>query len=171
MTIKKDQKFSIKYILPSVAFVLTLVVISQSYMATLKESSLVSITGKVKSIIQDKYRHYKYTDDRITINLDNSIESLYFFDNRSNYFPTIMGNLDVGDTVTLLHRTKLQSRLGTGSEFKIMKIQKSHIVLYGFDKAKETFSSVGGFTTYIAIGLWLLYFFLRRPLKRQEGST
>jgi hypothetical protein len=171
MRIKQDQKFSIKYILPAVALILTLVVLSQYYMTTLNESNLVSATGKITSIIQDRYRHYKYTDDRITIYLDNSFEPFYFFDNRSNYFPTIMNNVQVGDTVTLLHRTKLQSRLGTGSEFKIMKIQKGSKVLYGFDKAKETFSNVGGFTTYVAIGLWLLYFFLRRQLKLQEGST
>jgi hypothetical protein len=51
-----------------------------------------------------------------------------------------------------------------------MKIQKGSNVLYGFDKAKETFSNVGGFGTYAAIGLWFLYFYLRRQLKRQEGS-
>jgi hypothetical protein len=171
MTIKDNQKFNIKYVLPGLAFVLTLVVISQTYMATLTENNLVSVSGKITSIIQDKYKHYKYTDDRITIKLDNVFDPLYFFDNRSDFFPTVMDNLHIGDTVTLLHRTKLQSRLGTGSEFKIMKIQKGSTVLYGFDKAKETFSNVGGFTTYAAIGLWLLYFFLRRQLKRQEGST
>ncbi|TCZ67732.1 hypothetical protein [Flaviaesturariibacter aridisoli] len=171
MRIKGNQKFNIKYVLPGLAFVLTLVVISQTYMTTLTESNLVPVSGKITSIYQDRYRHYKYTDDRITIKLDNFVEPLFFFDNRSDFFPTVIGNLHIGDTVTLLHRTKIQARLGGGSEFKIMKIQKGSNVLYGFDKAKETFSNVAGFTTYAAIVIWLLYFFLRRKLKRQEGRT
>ncbi len=170
MRIKDDQKFSIKYILPGVALILTLVVISQMYMTTLTEKDLVAVKGTITSIVQDKYRHYKYTDNRITIYLDNTYEPFYFFDDRAEYFPTMMNNLKAGDTVTLLHRTNLQARLGTGNEFKIMKIQKGSNVLYGFDKAKETFSNVGGFGTYAAIGLWFLYFYLRRQLKRQEGS-
>jgi hypothetical protein len=139
MIIKDKQKLNIKYILPGLAFVLSRVVISQTYMTTLTESSLVSVPGKITSIIQDRYRHIKYTDHRITIKLDNVVEPLYFFDNRSQFFHTVMDNMHIGDSVTLLHRTKLEARIGTGSKFKIMKIQKGSNTLYGFDKAKETF--------------------------------
>ena len=166
-----DSKFFIRYYLPGIAIILTLVVVSQTYMTMLTEKDLLTVTGNVTSIIQDKYKHYKYTDDRITINLDNSADSFYFFDNQLNYFADIIENVHIGDRITISHRTKLQAKLGTGSEFKIMKIQKGSMVLYGFDKAKESFRGVGKFGAFVVVGLWFGYFLLRRQLKRQKGST
>lgn len=166
----KNDSFSIKYVLPTIATLLTLVVMSQFYMTTLKENDLQTITGKITSIVQDKYRHYKNTDDRITIRLANSSRAFYFFDNREKFFPTIMSALKVGDTVTLMHRTKLQSLIGSGSQFNLMGIQKGQDILYPVDKALETFNNVGWFGLYTTPLLWVFYFFMRRKLKKQEGS-
>jgi hypothetical protein len=171
MTINKDQIFFIRYLLPIVTSILTLVVISQFYMTTLKQSDLLTITGKVQSIKQDRYKHYKYTDDRITIILSESVEPFYFFETNFSYFPTIMTNINIGDTITLSHRTKIQSRLGTGSEYKIMQIKKAEKLIYSFEDAKKSFKNVGSFTTYVAFGMWTLYLFLIIKLRKQKGYT
>lgn len=170
MTIKKDQEFSVKYILPAVASILTLVTVGQFYTTTITENDLRNTSGKVINIIQDKYKHHKYTDDRIRIWLDNSNNVFYFFDNRGSLFQNIKDNILVGDTVTISHRTYFQSLVGTGDEHKIMKIQKGQIILYSFAQAKETFSSVGNFSIYVALGMWIFYFFLIRNLKRQKEA-
>ncbi len=171
MAIKKDQIFYLKYFLPCIALVLTYVVVGQYYMTTLTEKDLITESGKVVSIKQDKYKHGKYTDDRITIILDNQNEPYYFFDHRADLFPIVMTNIQIGDLVTLSHRTKMQARIGTGSEFKIMKIQKGAENIYSFDRAKQTFSSVGNFTIFAAIGLWGVYFYFRNRINREKGST
>jgi len=171
MTINKDQIFFIKYLLPIVATILTLVVISQFYMTTLKQSDLVTIKGTVLSIKQDRYKHYKYTDDRITIILSESVKPFYFFETNYSYFPTIMTNVRIGDTITLSHRTRLQSMLGAGSEYKIVQIKKAAKIIYSFEDAKKSFNNVGSFTTYVAIGMWTLFLFLITKLKKQKGYT
>lgn len=170
MTIKKDQEFFVKFILPVVAFILTLITVGQFYMTTITENDLKKASGKVIDIIQDKYKHHKYTDDRIRILLDNSHNVFYFFDNRGSFFEVIKNKVSIGDTLTISHRTYFQSLVGTGDEHKIMKIQKGDTILYSFTQAKETFSSVGGFGTYVTIGMWIFYFFLIRKLKRQKEA-
>lgn len=170
MTIKKDQELFVKYILPIVASILTLVTVGQFYTTAIAEKDLKKTSGRVSSIVQDKYKHHKYTDDRIRIWLYNSSKVFYFFDNRGSLFEDIKSNVSVGDTLTLSHRTYFQSLVGTGDEHKIMKIQKGDTVLYSFEQAKETFSSVGNFNTYVTIGMWLLYFILIRKLRRQKEA-
>jgi hypothetical protein len=170
MTIKKDQEFFVKYILPVVSSILTLVTVGQFYTTTITENELRKTSGKVITIIQDKYEHHKYTDDRIRIWLENSNNVFYFFDNRGSLFQNIKSNILVGDTLTISHRTYFQSLVGTGDEHKIMKIQRGDTVLYSFAQAKETFSSVGNFGTYVTIGIWIFYFLLIRKLKRQKEA-
>jgi hypothetical protein len=64
----------------------------------------------------------------------------------------------------------MQARIGTGSEFKIMKIQKGVDIIYSFDKAKQTFSRVGNFTLFVVVGLWWGYFYFRNRIKKEKGS-
>ena len=171
MAFKKDQIFYLKYFLPCIALVLTYVVIGQYYMTTLTENDLINVSAKVVSIEQDRYKHGKYTDDRITIILDNKNDPYYFFDHRADFFPTVMAKIQIGDLITLSHRTKMQATIGTGSEFKIMKIQKGAENIYSFERAKQTFSSVGIFTIFAAIGLWGVFFYFRNRIKLEKDRT
>jgi hypothetical protein len=82
-----------------------------------------------------------------------------------------MTNVRIGDTITLSHRTRLQSMLGTGSEYKIVQIKKAAKIIYSFEDAKKSFNNVGSFATYVAIGMWTLFLFLITKLKKQKGYT
>ena len=164
-TIDKDKKFYIKYIFPLFPAVLSLVVISQTYMTTLKDTDLVANTGKVISIIKDKYHHSKYTDDRITIKLDNFSESFYFFNNHGDNFAVIMSSVNVGDSLTLFHRTKLQARFGSGSEFIIEEIKKGENYIYKLNNSTERYKNTAIFAFVGAVILWFLYFILRQKIK------
>lgn len=164
MTIKKNQEFTIKYILPAVALILTIITIGQLYTTSITENDLKETSGTVSRIMQDKYKHYKYTDDRIRIWSDNG-DIFYFFDNRDDFFKKLRDSISIGDYLTISHRTYLQSWIGTGDEHKIMKIKKGNTTLYSFDQAKETFRNTGSFGSYVTIVMWIAYVFLIRKLK------
>lgn len=167
MKISKYLEFRIKYILPFIASILTYVVIGLLYSRSLKETDLISINGKVSAIRQDTTYSNNTENLRITIKLVSNNNDFFLFDNTEDTDNPILKNVDVGDTVSILHRSKLQSIIGIGSEFQIMKIEKGKDILYSFDDAKQTFS-FGIFGILVMIGLWLLYFFLRYKLKLEK---
>ena len=119
-------------------------------------------------IKQDRYEHWKYTDDKITIILDNPNEPFYFFENRRETFPMLMWEIKQGDELTLSHRTLIQALIGTGKKSKIMKIQNGDRILYSFEESKQTFKKVGNFTIYFALGTWIIYLLLRKKLLKNE---
>jgi len=80
----------------------------------------------------------------------------------------MLQNVKVGDAVSILHRTKLQSIIGIGSECQIMKLVKDKDVLYSLDDAKQTSGMIGILGILVAIGLWLLYFYFKYRLKLQK---
>lgn len=161
----KNLKFYIKYYHPGLALLLTLITAGQFYSTKLNENDLKEVVGKVASIKKDKYRHHKYTDDRITIYIEGYSNPFYFFENNTNYFNTIMENVTVGEIISIKHRTKLQSIIGTGSEFKIFKLSKKSIVLYSFESMKKHFRDVGKFGFWVALGLWILYIWMKIKYK------
>ena len=83
MILNNKQKNFIKYFLPILASILTFVTLGQFYSSKLNESDLKEVIGKVTSIKKDRYRHHKYTDDRITIFIEGHSEPFYFFENNS----------------------------------------------------------------------------------------
>jgi len=171
MILNNEQKNFIKYFLPILASILTFVTIGQFYSSKLNESDLKEVVGKVKSIEKDIYRHHKYTDDRITIFIDGHSEPFYFFENNIKYFYNIMENITEGEIISIKHRTKFQSIIGTGSEFKILKLTKNKKVLYSFENTKENFWNVGKFTFWSSLAMWLLYAFLRIKYRFQKDNT
>lgn len=171
MILNNKQKNFIKYFLPILASILTFVTIGQFYSSKLNESDLKEVIGKVTSIKKDRYRHHKYTDDRITIFIEGHSEPFYFFENNIKYFYTIMENITEGELISIKHRTKFQSIIGTGSEFKILKLTKNKTVLYSFENTKENFWNVGKFGFWTSLAMWLLYAFLRIKYKFEKGST
>lgn len=150
----KELRFA-KFFLLTIVVILTFVVVGQYFMTTLVTDDLVKVSGQVTYLKQDRYKHYKYTDDRITILLKGHEEPFYTFDNHKDFFKKI-NEIQIGDNITLQHRTKFQSLIGTGDEFKIMQIEKNGEMVYPFDRAREQFGSVGKFTTYTTIILWPL---------------
>ena len=170
MTPNKDLKFYIKYFLPGLALILTLITAGQFYSSKLTENDLKEVVGKLTLIKKDRYKHHKYTDDRITIHIEGHSEPFYFFENNINYFNTIMENVIEGEIISIKHRTKLQSIIGTGSEFKIFKLSKNSIVLYNFENTKQHFWNVGKFSFWVSLGLWIFYIWLKIKFKTKKAA-
>ena len=163
-------KFKTKYILPIIASLLTYVVFGQLYTISLSENDLVSSSGQVSVIKHDIFLHNNSRDTtkRVSIKLFNSSNNFFLFDNNGDIYELIKQNVHVGDKVSLLHRTQLQSIIGLGNEFQIFKFEKNGEVLYNFDEAEQTFGAVNVFEILVMIGLWFLYFYFRYKLKLQE---
>ena len=160
-------KFKIKFTLPIIVSLLTYVVIAQLYTSSLSENDLVSSSGQVSTIKQDISLHNNRRDTtrRVSIKLFNSINDFFLFDNDGEIYELIQRIVNTGDTVLIFHRTQLQAILGFGNEFQIFKLEKSGVVLYPFDKAKQTFGAMSIFGILVMIGLWFLYFYFRHKLK------
>jgi hypothetical protein len=171
-------KFKTKYVLPIIASLLTYVVFGQLYTSSLSENDLVSSSGHVSVIKQDIFLHdngiyihnnnSRDTTKRVSIKLFNSNNNFFLFDNNGDIYELIKQNVNVGDKVSLLHRTQLQSIIGFGNEFQIFKFEMNGEVLYKFDEAEQTFGAVNVFEILVVIGLWFLYFYFRHKLKLQE---
>jgi len=172
-------KFKVKYALPIIASSLTYVVIGQLYTSSLSENDLVSSSGQVSVIKQDTFLHdngiyihdknSRDTTKRVSIKLLNSNDDYFLFDNtKDDVYELIKQNVSIGDKVSILHRTLLQSIIGFGNEFQIFKFEKDGNVLYTFDEAKQTFGALNVFAIAIMLGLWFLYFYFRRVLKMRK---
>lgn len=171
MAIRNDPTFYLKYLLPFLALVMTYVVADQSYMGMLNESDLSSISAKVISISQSKFKKGRSTIDRISITLDKTNQQPYFLDNNPELFPTIINNIQSGDFITLYHRTKMQAKIGLGNEIEILKIRKGAQDIYSLEKAKQPFISLRNYLILPAIILWILYFYFRKKRRQEKGCT
>jgi hypothetical protein len=173
MTISKSLEFRVKYILPLMAFLVTYAVIGQQYTHSLSENDLISINGQVLAIRQDTLHNNKSEDLRITFRLLTNDNNLFLFANNGESYELILQKVKIGDTISILHRTKLQSIFGIGSEFQIMKLEKDKDVLYSFDESKQTFGVINIFGIFVMVGLWILYFYFkyRLKLKKKQQPT
>ena len=170
--------FKVKYALPIIASSLTYVVIGQLYTSSLSENDLVSSRGRVSVIKQETflqdngiYIHSNASRDttkRVNIKLFNCRNVLFLFDKNGKSYELIKRSVNIGDTVSILHRTQLQSIIGFGNEFQIFKFEKNGDVLYTFDEAKQTFGIINVFEITIILGLWFLYFYFRYILKMRK---
>jgi hypothetical protein len=169
-------KFKVKYALPIIASSLTYVVIGQLYTSSLSDKDLVSSSGQVSVIKQDTFLHdngiyihdnnSRDTTRRVSIKLLNNNGDYFLFDNiNGDVYELIKQNVSIGDKVSILHRTQLQSIIGFGNEFQIFKFEKGKNVLYTFDEAKKTFGALNVFEILVMVGLWFLYFYFRHILK------
>jgi hypothetical protein len=163
-------RFKVKYGLPIIACLATYVVIGQLYTSSLSENDLVSSIGQVSIIKQDIFLHDKNEDTtkRVTIELANVKDNFFLFDNTGDIYELVKQNVNKGDTVSILHRTQLQSIIGFGSEYQVMKLTKDENVLYSFDDAKQTFGTLSIFGIFVMTGLWILYFYFKHILKQQK---
>ncbi len=165
------QKFTVKWVLPAGAGLFSFFVIGKFYTTSLKENELVRVSGRVTNIIQDEYKHYKYTDDRIRIWLNNQPHTFYFWDKHGDNFRQLMTEIKPLDTVTLYHRTSFQTLIGRGSEYNIMKIEKNNTVLYSLDQAVEDYRRTGKGLMWITLLMWALNLFLIKKLQQSRRST
>jgi hypothetical protein len=163
-------KFKTKYALPIIASLLTYVVIGQIYSNSLTESDLTSSNGQVSIIKQEILLHNKSGDTtkKVSIKLSNGTENFFLFDNTGDAYELLKQNVNIGDTISILHKTKFQSIIGVGGEYQVLKLAKDNDVLYSFDKAKQTFGEISIWGIIVVIGLWTLYFYFRHILKLQE---
>ena len=172
-------KFKVKYALPIISSLLTYVFIGQLYTSSLSENDLVSSSGQVSVIKQDTFLHdngiyihdnnSRDTTKRVSIKLLNSNDDYFLFDNTNgDMYELIKQNVSIGDRVSILHRTQLQSIIGFGNEFQIFKFGKGKNVLYTFDEAKQTFGALSVIEILVMVGLWFLYFYFKHKLKLQE---
>lgn len=166
---RNDPTFYLKFLLPVVALVITYVILEQSYMATLSENDLVPVSSKVISIKQGKYKHGRSLRDRITIVLDKPDSQCYFMENNQDLFPTIMNKIQIGDLITVYHRTKMQAKVGLGNEFEILKIQKEAENVYSLEMAKQNFRSLRNYLVVPALALWIFYLYFRNKMKRNRS--
>ena len=180
----KRFKFQTKYVLPVIAPLLTYVVIGQLYTSSLSENDFISSSGQVSLIKQDIflndngiYIHNSSSRDttkRVSIKLLNSDNDYFLFDNANgDMYELIKQNVSIGDKVSILHRSQLQSLIGFGNEYQVMKLTKDKNVLYSFDDAKQTFGTLSIFGIFVMTGLWILYFYFKHILmqqKRQQPS-
>ncbi len=163
-------KFKTKYVLPIIASLVTYVVIGQLYTGSLSESDLISSSGQVSLIKQDLYFHEngRGKTNRVSFKLFNSNNNFFLFDNNGDIYKLIKREINIGDEVSILHRTQSQSIIGLGNEFQILNIKRGRDVLYTFDEAKQTFGAINIFEIMVMVGLWFLYFYFRRILKMKK---
>lgn len=149
---------------------MTYVVIGQLYTSSLSENDLASSGGQVSTIKQDIFIHNngKDTTKRVSIKLFNCNDNFFLFDNDGEIYELIKQSVNTGDKVSILHRTLLQSVIGLGNEFEIFQFEKSGVVLYTFDEARQTLGTINFFEITIMVGLWFLYFYFRHILKMRK---
>ena len=166
-------RFNVKYVLPLLAFLLSYVVIAQLCTSSLSEKDLVSSWGQVSAIKRDMFLrdNGRDTTKRVTIKLLHSNNNFFLFDNdNGDAYERIRQNVSTGDTVSILHRTLLQSIVAFGNQFQILKFEKGGNILYSLDEAKQTFGEINFFETIVMAGLWFLYFYFRHILKLHQGQ-
>ncbi|RTL58732.1 MAG: hypothetical protein EKK37_10420 [Sphingobacteriales bacterium] len=109
------------------------------YLYNLTVTDLLSITGQIsdRKIVfvqgtKPQYKHYP-----MVIDLDNFNQEFRLMDIYSKTFNNIEKQINIGDTVKIYYRTKLQAFIGFGKRFDIYQLEKDGQVLFPFDATKS----------------------------------
>jgi hypothetical protein len=107
------------------------------YLYNLTISDMLSITGpiadrKIVFIQGIKYKHYP-----MVIDLNNFDKEFRLMDVYSKNFDDIKNQVNIGDTVKIYYRTKLQAFIGFGERFDIYQLENKGKVVFPFDATKN----------------------------------
>ena len=162
VTADSNINFAKKYLIPAIALILILVSIGQFYLSNINENELIEVSGKINSIKFEVFKHYKdTTENRVTININGYSRPFYFIENKNCYFKSIMENVKRNDIITIKHRTKFQSLVGTGRELQIVHLSKDSKEIYSFNNIQKIYFKRGKFGLLCSLIMLLLYIWLK----------
>ena len=125
---------------------------------------MLSITGRIsdREVVfvqgtKPQYKHYP-----MVINLDNFDQQFRLMDVYSTTFPDIENQVNIGDTVKIYYRTKLQAFIGFGKRFDIYQLEKNGEVIFPFEatKGQNIFSFKA--MLFLAIFFFGISFFIKK---------
>jgi hypothetical protein len=109
------------------------------YLYNLTINDLLSITGSItnREIVfvqgtKPQYKHYP-----MVISLKNYDQQFRIMDVYSRTFSDIENQINIGDTVKIYYRTKLQAFIGFGKRFDIYQLEKNGQVIFPFEATKR----------------------------------
>lgn len=151
-----DSKISFarKYLIPGIALILSLVSIGQFYLSTITENELIEVVGKIASI-------NKLSNEKVIIYFKGNTNPFYFFEKNSDNINEIINEVKLNDIISIKHRTKFQSLVGTGKELQIVHLSKDSKVIYSFNNIQKMYFDRGKFGLLCSLIMLLLYIWLK----------
>lgn len=154
VTPDSNISFARKYLIPGIALILSLVSIGQFYLSTITENELIEVVGKIISI-------NKLSNEKVIIYLEGNTNPFYFFEKNSYYINEIINEVKLNDIISIKHRTKFQSLVGTGKELQIVHLSKDSKVIYNFNNFQKMYFERGKFGLLCSLIMLLLYIWLK----------